>query len=46
MAETAAGVKLTRYKIGLQPAHVQQRTSFGIMVPKTCTGLGLKEWYE
>jgi len=46
MVETVAGVKLTRYKIGLQLAHVQQRTLFGTMVLKICTELDLKEWYE
>lgn len=44
MAEMVDGVKLMRYKIGLQQARVRQHTLFGTMVPKTCTELDLKEW--
>lgn len=44
MAEMVDGVKLMRYKTGLQQARVRQHTLFGTMAPKTCTELDLKEW--
>lgn len=44
MVEMVGGEKLMKYKTGLQLAHGQQLMLSGIMVPKICIELDLKEW--
>ena len=44
MVEMVEEVKLMKFKIGLLLVHVQQPMLYGIMVPKICIVLVLKEW--
>lgn len=42
--ELVGGVKLMKFKIGPQPAQDQQRTLYGITVPKICIASVFKAW--
>lgn len=44
MAGMDEGVKLTKFKIGQQPVHVQLLMLYGIMEQKICIASVLKEW--